>query len=102
MNTHSSYADGRMEIIASHAAMSGASSETVRKIMDCITTDQALDLVKREQFYENIKESVTEKVMEHLKFRLKDECEIEVVMFTSDRGHIMKSPGADRLIREFM
>ncbi len=102
MNTHSSYADGRMEIIASHAAMSGASSETVRKIMDCITTDQALDLVKSEQFYENIKESVTEKVMEHLKFRLKDECEIEVVMFTSDRGHIMKSSGADRLIREFM
>ncbi|HIV80414.1 MAG TPA: cobalt-precorrin-5B (C(1))-methyltransferase CbiD [Candidatus Avanaerovorax faecigallinarum] len=102
MNTHSSYADGRMEIIASHAAMSGASPETVKNIMDCITTDQALDLVKSEPFYEDIKKSVTEKVMEHLNFRLKDECEIEVVMFTSDRGHIMKSPGADSLIREFM
>ncbi len=101
MNTHSSYADGRMEIIASHAAANGAGAETVKSIMNCVTTDQALDTIIGEPYYEAVKESITEKVMEHLRFRLKNQCEIQVVMFTSDRNHIMKSSGAEKLIEEF-
>lgn len=102
MNTHSSYADGRMEIIASHAAICGANPEITGKIMDCITTDEAFDLIKGESFYDQVKDSIVKKAMEHLRFRLKDQCEIQVVMFTTDRENIMKSPGADMLIREFI
>ena len=102
MNTHSSYADGRMEVMASHAAMAGAETEAVKKIMSCITTDEAFDIIRNEAFYEDVKKSIMEKAMDHLNFRLKDSCGIEAVMFTSDRSHIMKSAGADELIREFL
>ena len=41
MNTHSRQADCRMEVLASHAAMAGASAADAEKIMDCITTTEA-------------------------------------------------------------
>ena len=43
MNTHSRQADCRMEVLASHAAMAGADRETVRGIMRCINTSEAIE-----------------------------------------------------------
>ena len=40
---------------------------------------------------------ILEKVLYHLHFRLKGQVKVETVLFTTDRNHIMKSPGADRL-----
>lgn len=97
MNTHSSYADGRMEVIGVHSAICGADSQTVKAITECITTDDAFNLIKEEPYYEAVKERILEKILYHLNFRLKDQVHIETVLFTSDRRHIMKSPGADRL-----
>ena len=45
MNTHSRQADGRMEILAAHAAMAGGSRELIRQLMECITTTAALELL---------------------------------------------------------
>ncbi len=43
MNTHSAYADGRQEVMASHAALFGAKRETLQKIMDSISIEEMLD-----------------------------------------------------------
>lgn len=101
MNTHSSYADGRMEIIAVHSALCGADRETVAAIMKCVTTDEAFDIIKDKPYYQAARESILAKVLMHLDFRLKGEAAIEVVMFTSDRSHIIKSQGADDMIAYF-
>lgn len=98
MNTHSSYADGRMEVIGVHSAVCGASSATVKAITECITTDDAFDLIRTKPYYEAVKERILEKVLYHLNFRLKGKVRVETVLFTTDRSHIMKSSGADRLI----
>lgn len=42
MNTHSRNADARMDILTAHAAVLGADQETAARLMDCITTDEAL------------------------------------------------------------
>ena len=47
MNTHSRQADGRMEVLAAHAAMNGADRETVNEIMACLNTTEAVDLLKK-------------------------------------------------------
>lgn len=101
MNTHSYYADGRMEIIGVHSAINGADSTTVKEIMGCITTDEALDLIKNKPYYENVKKDILDKVMYHLNYRLKNEIEIGVMMFTTDESHIIKSDNADRLIEDY-
>ena len=49
MNTHSRQADCRMEVFASHAAMAGADPETVKKIMESITTAEMTELLEKEQ-----------------------------------------------------
>ncbi len=97
MNTHSSYADGRMEIIGVHSAICGADSDTVKGIMECITTDEAFGLIETKPYYEDVKARILEKVLYHLRFRLKEQVKIETILFTTDRNHIMKSAGADRL-----
>ncbi|MEE0515914.1 MAG: cobalt-precorrin-5B (C(1))-methyltransferase, partial [Emergencia sp.] len=97
MNTHSSYADGRMEVIGCHSAVCGADAETVSKILDCITTDDAFDLIADKPYYEAVKARIMERTMYHLNFRLKGKAKIETVMFTTDRRHMIKSAGADLL-----
>ena len=46
MNTHSRQADCRMEVLAVHAALEGADSHTVRSVMDCVNTSEALRVLK--------------------------------------------------------
>ena len=101
MNTHSSYADCRMEVIGVHSAICGADPQTVGQIMNCVTTDEAFDLIKDMSYYEAVKNRILEKVLYHLRFRLKGAAEIEIVMFTSDRDHIIKSPGADDMAMRY-
>ena len=45
MHTHSRYADCRMELISAHAALAGASQKQVQSIMQCVTTDEAVDIL---------------------------------------------------------
>lgn len=52
MNTHSKMADGRMEILAACAVRAGAGIEAVRNILDCVTTDAALELLKMKRYSE--------------------------------------------------
>ena len=48
MNTHSKEADARVEIMASAALRAGASAEVARRILDCTTTDAAIDVLLAE------------------------------------------------------
>ncbi|MDD4377597.1 MAG: cobalt-precorrin-5B (C(1))-methyltransferase CbiD [Eubacteriales bacterium] len=101
MNTHSSYADGRMEVIGVHSAIEGASQETIEKIMKSITTDEAFDIIKDKEYYFRVKDRIMEKVLYHLNYRLKNDVDIEVVMFTTDKNHIIMSDNAKELIKYF-
>ncbi len=102
MNTHSSYADCRMEIIALYSLLAGADRKTAEAILQCVNTDEALDMIAEQPWYGQVKERILEKVLYHLQFRLRDSSiQIETVMFTTDRRHIFKSSQADDLIRHF-
>ena len=72
MNTHSHTADGRMEILASHAALCGGSRELVAGLMSCVVTDAAFDLLQKEGLLEPVMGSVMEKVEIHLQERAPD------------------------------
>ena len=67
-----------------------------RQIMNCVTTDEAFDLIKDMSYYEAVKNRILEKVLYHLRFRLKGAAEIEIVMFTSD---VYKRQGLESSLR---
>lgn len=101
MNTHSYVADCRMETIAAHCGCCGARPETMEKILKCITTDDAFDLIQNEPYYGAVKSRIMEKAMYHLNYRLKGAARIEVVMFTTGRNHVIMSDGAKEMIEQF-
>ena len=51
MNTHSREADCRMEIIAAAAVREGADTETLRRILDCLTTEERPTAVSLRQVW---------------------------------------------------
>lgn len=73
MDTHSLVADCRMEVVAAHAACAGAGVATVRALMDCKSTDEAVALLKNSPPAGLAKDTfarMLDKLMFHLEYRL--------------------------------
>ena len=100
MNTHSRQADGRMEILAAHAAMAGGSRELISQLMECITTTAALELLEKEGILKEVMSTVMIKIEEHLKHRAGEGLEIGAVMFSKEMGILGKTSDADRLAQK--
>lgn len=86
MNTHSRQADCRMEVLAAHAAVSGADMDTVRRLMDCVTTVEALDILKEQQLTEQVISSVMKRMEEYLRHRAGENLMIGAIMFSNEEG----------------
>lgn len=65
-NTHSRFGDCRGEIFASHAAVCGADTATVRQLMDSVSADDMLDIVDRA----GIRSAVINSIMERISAQL--------------------------------
>lgn len=100
MQTHSSMADCRMEIITAHAACAGAGKELVQNLMQCPTTDAALALLEGEGLADFVYASLLERMRFHLRERVKDGVLVEIIVF-SQEDILMQSDGAETLIRYF-
>lgn len=100
MNTHSSYADGRQEVMASHAAIFGAKKETLLKIMNAISIEEMLDAVleEGEEIFNLTMNSIGKAMIRNINHRTKEKIRIEFITFTNAHGCILKSEGADELL----
>lgn len=100
MQTHSSMADCRMELFAAHAALAGAKQAQTAAIMDCKTTDAVIALLDGWGLTEAVSSSLLDKIMEHLRYRLKGAVAVEVIVFSGERT-LMQSAGAAALTVKF-
>ena len=98
MNTHSRQADCRMEVLASHGAMAGLNREQVQKIMNCITTTEALDILREAGVLESVMESVMGKMEQVLIHRAGKNLQLGVIMFSE--GEILGQAGKVEKILE--
>lgn len=102
MNTHSSWADGRMEILAAHGAACGAKRELVEQIMEAVTVDEGLRLLETE---DGLREQVMKRVMarleQYVKRRAGGRLRAEVIVFTNERGILGATTGADHMLLYF-
>ncbi len=102
MNTHSRYADCRMETLSAHAALCGASKETVAGIMACVAVDEAISILEKAGLREPVMTAVMEKMEEHLRRRAGPDLEIGALMFTEKHGFLGKTKEADALLRRHL
>ena len=90
MNTHSSIADCRMEIIAAHSAAAGAEPSAIKQIMECTTTEAAIEIMTRLGISETVWKSIGEKIKYHLNTRAKNSMTIEYIVFTQEHGILVR------------
>ncbi|MEG0692088.1 MAG: cobalt-precorrin-5B (C(1))-methyltransferase CbiD [Oscillospiraceae bacterium] len=84
MNTHSSYADCRMEILGVHSALAGATQQTIKLIMDCKTTDEAISMIEQNNLHDMVFASILEKMQFHIDYRTKGKIQVEIIMFSTN------------------
>jgi cobalt-precorrin-5B (C1)-methyltransferase len=98
MNTHSRVADGRMETLAAHAAMSGADCALVTKVMEATTTDAALALLQEQNLLGATMESVLLRLKRHLQQRAGQNMQVEAILFSNQLGLLGMTVGAEELL----
>lgn len=97
MNTHSRQADCRMEVFASHAAMAGADTDTVKAVMDCLNTTEAVRILKGKGLFQDVMKTVMERIEFYLRQRAGEELQIGAIVFSSEEGILGQTENAARL-----
>ena len=101
MNTHSRVADCRLEILAAHAGLAGASQDCMAHIMEATTTDAALDILITAGLLDAAMETLVAAIAKHLAQRAGDTLRTEVIVFSNTHGLLGASPGAHELAQAF-
>ena len=98
MNTHSHSADGRMEILASNAIRAGGSLPCAQKILECNTTDEALDVLHRYEILHETMEELMKRIQYYLDHRSYELIMLGAVVFSNVYGYLGQTTDAERLI----
>ena len=102
MNTHSKAADGRMEVLAACAIRAGAEADTARKILDCVTTEAVLDILKKSDMLENTMKQLMIRIEDVLQRRSGGKIRIGAIVFSNEYGILGKTKTADKLLEDIM
>ena len=100
MNTHSAHADCRAELMAAQAMRAGASPETVRRLLDTNTTEEAVDILEQAGMLRQTMQETAEKIHFHLQKHCRGEIETEVILFSNQHGYLGETGGADEMMRK--
>lgn len=93
MNTHSRNADCRAEILAAAALKAGADSETALRILDTLTTDEALDIIDECGLLQPVMENICEKIAFYMNHRCYGKIKTEAMVFSNSRGYLGETKG---------
>lgn len=97
MNTHSRCADARAEVLAANALRAGISLEGAKEILDTITTDEALAVIRREGLLEPVMKEITDRVEYYLNHRAYDRLLLGAVLFSNEYGYLGETRRAGKL-----
>ncbi len=100
MNTHSHQADARMEILTAYAAVAGAKTAVLQEIMQAVTTDAGLEILKAAGLLDATMKLVTERIQKHLEHRAGKEIKMGVILFSNQYGLLGKTETAEAMLSE--
>ena len=94
MNTHSREADCRMEVTAACALRAGADAGLCRKILDCVSTEEAIRILEEAGLCREAMAVAMKKIQENLQRRAGDDMSVDCMMYTNDAGLLAATKGA--------
>lgn len=86
MNTHSKYADCRMDMLALHYLLNGGSVNNAQKILESVTTEEAVKVINNLKLLHKTIESIMKKIEYYVNSRVFNSLDIGVLTFTNDIG----------------
>ena len=97
MNTHSRWADCRMDLLASAMLRAGLSGERARQILDCVTTDDALALLSEEERKVTIVQ-IMKSIEKYLEYRMAEKMPVGAILYSNVYGILGKTSRVDELM----
>ena len=100
MNTHSHNADSRAELTAAAAVRAGAELPLVRRILETNTTEDALDILEEggRELFDRTMQNICDRAVFYLNARCRGAVETELVLFSSVKGKLAQSAGAEEMM----
>ena len=83
MNTHSRWADARLETLAASLILAGGEAGTAAALLGANTTEEALDILHGCGWLEKTMENLMEKITYHLEHRTGGKLQAEAVVFSN-------------------
>ena len=99
MNTHSSCADGRMDVLVTCGVLAGADTDTLKRLPECATVDAAMDILDEKGFLEGTARVLERRMDGYLQDRVRGGIKIAALAFSYKRELLVKTALADELIR---
>lgn len=87
-----------MEILAAAAIRAGISTEKIRKMLDCVTTDDALAYCTQDE-RKHLMTEIMKKMEKYLTLRAGEEMRIAAVTFSKVYGILGKTSLADEIMK---
>lgn len=102
MNTHSKEGDARMELLAAGVIRAGGSMDTLRGILNCRVTEEALGIIQTESpaLLRTSMESVMDRILYYLRKRAGEKLPVECILYSNEFGLLAASPGAMDMLEE--
>lgn len=96
MNTHSKEGDARMELLAAGVIRAGGSTDTLRGILNCRVTEEALGIIQGEspELLRKSMDAVIDRILYYLRKRAGEELPVECILYSNESGLLAASPGA--------
>ena len=100
MNTHSKYGDKRMETLADHAREQGAAPEVVRELNGCVTTEEAITVLKRQgpELENSIWKSLLKQIKKHMDAQVEYRLETQAIIYSNQHGYLGETPGTEAFL----
>lgn len=95
MNTHSKEGDCRMELLAAFAIKARVDADIVREILACVTTEEAVRILKTSGKEKEVMELAMERICYYLNKRAGGKIQIDCIMYATEFGELAKSKEAE-------
>ncbi|PWJ14189.1 cobalt-precorrin-5B (C(1))-methyltransferase CbiD [Ruminococcus flavefaciens] len=99
MNTHSSWADGRMDVLVTCGVLAGADTDTLKRLPECATADAAMDILEEGGYLEKTADILSQRMDSYLRARVKDSIPIAALAFSYKRQLQVRTALAEELIK---
>lgn len=96
MNTHSREADCRLELLSALAVRCKVPMDYVVRILDCLTTEEALYILKESGKLNEVMNLAMERICFYLDKRARGRLQIDCIMYSNEFGELAKSSEAEK------